>query len=157
MSVRRRRWNTTSGGRRTAWVADFVDLDGDRHLKTFRTQTAALAYHADVLNGSRRRPLARVMRRRYYAQQHQQAERFARILGALVDVFLLDDLPGVVMRDLLLDLAAEDFTSRRRGLLKTPYQVRSRREILQALISSTTASVSPRAAADDRAHMSKDA
>jgi integrase len=39
-SVRKRTW----GDGKTAWVADYFDQDGKRHLKTFKTQKAAKAW-----------------------------------------------------------------------------------------------------------------
>ena len=35
MSVRKRRWKTRKGEERIAWVADYTDQNGDRHIKTF--------------------------------------------------------------------------------------------------------------------------
>lgn len=40
-SVRKREWNTRTGEQKTAWVADYFDQHGKRHLKTFKTKKAA--------------------------------------------------------------------------------------------------------------------
>jgi len=47
MSVRKRKW-TTHGENREAWIADYVDQGGERHIKTFATKTEALAFHAQA-------------------------------------------------------------------------------------------------------------
>jgi len=41
MSVRKRNWKTSKGEDRTAWIVDYVDRDGDRHIETFRTKKEA--------------------------------------------------------------------------------------------------------------------
>jgi integrase len=43
MAIRKRRW-INRGIERAAWVADYVDQHGARHLKTFRTKKAADAW-----------------------------------------------------------------------------------------------------------------
>jgi hypothetical protein len=40
MSIRKRTWQG-GGGQRTAWVVDYVDQQGKRHLKTFAAKRAA--------------------------------------------------------------------------------------------------------------------
>ena len=35
MSVRKRKWTTSRGAKRTAWVADYIDQDGKRRLEHF--------------------------------------------------------------------------------------------------------------------------
>lgn len=40
-SVRKRTWKAASGEAKTAWVADYFDQSGKRHLKTFGTKKAA--------------------------------------------------------------------------------------------------------------------
>jgi integrase len=47
MSVRRRAWRS-NGERRAAWVVDYADQNGKRHLKTFARKREADAYHAAV-------------------------------------------------------------------------------------------------------------
>ena len=47
MSVRKRTW-TVKGEQREAWVADYVDQDGERHIKTFAKRRDAEAFHANV-------------------------------------------------------------------------------------------------------------
>jgi integrase len=48
MSVRKRIWKSPSGEPREAWVVDYADQHGDRHLKTFATKREADAHHAIV-------------------------------------------------------------------------------------------------------------
>jgi len=44
MSVRKRSWTTAKGEKKEAWVADYVDQAGKRHLKTFDRKKDADAY-----------------------------------------------------------------------------------------------------------------
>jgi len=53
MSVRKRAWKTSTGEDRTAWVVDYTDQDGDRHIETFTKKKDADARHADVGVGVR--------------------------------------------------------------------------------------------------------
>ena len=53
MSVRKRIWKTTKGEERTAWIADSVDQEGDRHIETFQKKKDADARHAEVGVGVR--------------------------------------------------------------------------------------------------------
>src|SRR6516164_710574 len=48
MSVRKRSWKTDRGESREAWVVDYSDQLGHRHLKTFARKRDADAYHAQV-------------------------------------------------------------------------------------------------------------
>jgi integrase len=48
MSVRKRTWKTDRGETRQAWVVDYGDQLGHRHLKTFARRRDADAYHAQV-------------------------------------------------------------------------------------------------------------
>jgi integrase len=48
MSVRRRTWKGPGGEPREAWVVDYVDQEGDRHIKTFAKKRDADAHHAIV-------------------------------------------------------------------------------------------------------------
>lgn len=41
MSVRKRKWTTRKGEQREAWVLDYADAQGDRHIETFATKSAA--------------------------------------------------------------------------------------------------------------------
>jgi hypothetical protein len=41
MSVRKRTWTTRRGERREAWIVDYVDQDGDRHIETFEREKDA--------------------------------------------------------------------------------------------------------------------
>jgi integrase len=47
MSVRKRTWSA-AGVTREAWVVDYTDADGGRHIKTFARKKDADAYRADV-------------------------------------------------------------------------------------------------------------
>jgi hypothetical protein len=48
MSVRRRSWKTREGKMREAWIVDYSDQLGERHIKTFTRKRDADAYHAQV-------------------------------------------------------------------------------------------------------------
>ena len=48
MSVRKRTWKSPTGEPKEAWVVDYVDPHGDRHLKTFAKKRDADAHHAIV-------------------------------------------------------------------------------------------------------------
>jgi integrase len=48
MSVRRRRWTTAKGEAKEAWIVDYVDGQGDRHIETFERKKEADDYHALV-------------------------------------------------------------------------------------------------------------
>jgi integrase len=48
MSVRKRKWVTTKGITKEAWIIEYVDQKGDRHLKTFQKKKEADAYYATV-------------------------------------------------------------------------------------------------------------
>jgi len=48
MSIRKRSWTTTKGAKKEAWVVDYTDQDGDRHIRTFDKKREADAYHATV-------------------------------------------------------------------------------------------------------------
>ena len=48
MSVRRRSWISPSGERREAWIVDYSDQHGERHIKTFARKKDADANHAKV-------------------------------------------------------------------------------------------------------------
>jgi hypothetical protein len=48
MSVRKRVWRTKEGQRREAWVVDYVDQEGDRHIETFTHKKKADAFRAKV-------------------------------------------------------------------------------------------------------------
>jgi integrase len=55
MSVRKRKWITSKGETREAWIVDYVDQAGDRHIETFERKKAADDHWAtvklDVRNG----------------------------------------------------------------------------------------------------------
>ena len=48
MSVRKRTWTSPSGESKEAWLVDYVDQYGDRHIKTFAKKRDADAHHAIV-------------------------------------------------------------------------------------------------------------
>jgi integrase len=48
MSVRKREWVTRLGEHKEAWIVDYADQDGDRHIRTFERKKDADAYHASV-------------------------------------------------------------------------------------------------------------
>jgi integrase len=48
MSVRKRCWKTREGEIKAAWVVDYVDQHGERHIKTFAKKRDADAHHAMV-------------------------------------------------------------------------------------------------------------
>jgi integrase len=48
MSVRKRSWVTRLGEHKEAWIVDYTDQDGDRHIETFDKKGAADARHAEV-------------------------------------------------------------------------------------------------------------
>jgi integrase len=48
MAVRRRTWRTKGGERREAWVVDYLDAQGDRHIETYARRADAQARHARV-------------------------------------------------------------------------------------------------------------
>ena len=48
MSVRKRVWKGSDGEPKEAWVVDYVDQHGDRHIKTFAKKRDADAHHAIV-------------------------------------------------------------------------------------------------------------
>jgi integrase len=48
MSVRKRAWVTRNGETKEAWIADFTDGTGKRHIRTFQQKKKADAYEAKV-------------------------------------------------------------------------------------------------------------
>jgi integrase len=48
MSVRKRKWLTRKGEPKEAWIVDYTDQDGDRHIETFDRKKDADAYAATV-------------------------------------------------------------------------------------------------------------
>jgi integrase len=48
MSVRKRQWTTGKGERKEAWIVDYIDSEGDRHIETFAKKKDADAYHDKV-------------------------------------------------------------------------------------------------------------
>jgi integrase len=53
MSVRKRRWTTRTGEAKEAWIVDYIDNDGDRHIETFQRKKDADAYAQQVGVGMR--------------------------------------------------------------------------------------------------------
>jgi integrase len=48
VSVRKRSWKSKTGETKEAWIVDYRDQAGERHMKTFERKKDADAYHADV-------------------------------------------------------------------------------------------------------------
>ena len=48
MAVRKRTWTTAKGEQREAWIVDYRDKQGDRHIETFTRKKDADAKHAEV-------------------------------------------------------------------------------------------------------------
>jgi integrase len=48
MSVRKRLWTTSKNEQREAWIVDYTDQHGDRHLETFARKKDADSRHAEV-------------------------------------------------------------------------------------------------------------
>jgi len=48
VSVRKRNWKSPNGEKKEAWVVDYVDQRGERHIKTFAKKRDADAHHAIV-------------------------------------------------------------------------------------------------------------
>jgi integrase len=48
MSVRKRNWTTRTGEKRSAFIVDYTDSEGDRHVQTFKREKDAKTYHAKV-------------------------------------------------------------------------------------------------------------
>jgi integrase len=48
MSVRKRTWTTRKGEQKEAFIVDYFDGDGDRHIRTFERKKDADEYHATV-------------------------------------------------------------------------------------------------------------
>src|SRR5207247_30963 len=48
MSVRKRKWTTRLGEEKEAWVVDYADQDGTRHIKTFAKKKDAEDHRATV-------------------------------------------------------------------------------------------------------------
>jgi integrase len=48
MSVRKRKWTTSKGEAKEAWIVDYVDGQGDRHIETFERKKDADDFHATV-------------------------------------------------------------------------------------------------------------
>ncbi len=48
MSVRKRTWTTSRGEKKEAWLVDYSDQHGERHIQTFARKKDADEYHAQV-------------------------------------------------------------------------------------------------------------
>jgi integrase len=48
MSVRKRNWRTAKGENKEAWIVDYFDQHGERHIQTFGRKKEADDYHATV-------------------------------------------------------------------------------------------------------------
>src|SRR5262249_50750077 len=64
MSVRKREWTTRKGEHKEAFIADYFDKDGDRHIKTFERRDDAEDYAAktrlDIKRGMHTAPSKRI-------------------------------------------------------------------------------------------------
>ncbi len=48
MSIRKRTWTTTKGEQKEAWICDYTDQHGERHIQTFERKKEADAFSATV-------------------------------------------------------------------------------------------------------------
>jgi hypothetical protein len=48
MSARKRAWTTSKGESKEAWIVDYTDQDGERHIQTFSRKKEADDFHATV-------------------------------------------------------------------------------------------------------------
>jgi integrase len=48
MSIRKRKWTTRRGEAKEAWIVDYTDQQGDRHIETFERKKDADARHATI-------------------------------------------------------------------------------------------------------------
>jgi integrase len=48
MSVRKRKWTTRNGEAKEAWIVDYTDQEGERHIRTFARKKEADAYSQQV-------------------------------------------------------------------------------------------------------------
>src|SRR5262245_57433106 len=48
MSVRKRTWKSRNGETKEAWIVDYADQNGERHIQTFARKKEADEYHATV-------------------------------------------------------------------------------------------------------------
>jgi integrase len=48
MSVRKRVWTTAKGETKEAWICDYFDQHGQRHIETYQTRTEAVDRHAEI-------------------------------------------------------------------------------------------------------------
>ena len=48
MAIRKRKWTAPNGEQKEAWIVDYRDQHGDRHIKTFARKKDADAYHTAV-------------------------------------------------------------------------------------------------------------
>ncbi len=48
MTIRNRTWTNAKGRKKTAWIADIVDANGNRHRKNFKTRSDAMTYAVEL-------------------------------------------------------------------------------------------------------------
>jgi integrase len=48
MSVPKRKWTSRTGEQKEAWIVDYVDQEGSRHIETFKKKKAADAFAQQV-------------------------------------------------------------------------------------------------------------
>ena len=51
MSVRKRSWTTRKGEMKEAWIVDYADQEGDRHIRTFDRKKEADDFPCDSQGG----------------------------------------------------------------------------------------------------------
>jgi hypothetical protein len=64
MAVRKREWTTGKGEKKAAWVVDYADQNGERHIQTFMRKKEADDYYVtvkvDVRQGTHTAPSKRI-------------------------------------------------------------------------------------------------
>jgi integrase len=149
MSIRKRTWRTTKGVEKAAWVVDYVDQKGKRHLKSFAKKKAADSFAAtasvEVRQGIHTADSASItiaeagklwlqsgeakgLERSTLAAYRQHLDlHIVPILGAVK----LSQLSAPMVRDFEVRLAAGDWTGQTRSMA----MVKKARLSLSSLIS----------------------
>ena len=79
MSVRKRTWSTSRGETKEAWIVDYTDQDGERHIQTFARKKDADEYHA---TGQCRCPPGRALGAEQEHHRRRGRRRLDRVRGA---------------------------------------------------------------------------
>ena len=74
MSVRKRSWKTAKGEVKEAWIVDYTDQAGQRHIETFERKKDADAKHAEVRSTQARRACCA-------EQEHHRREGCGGVVG----------------------------------------------------------------------------